>query len=151
MTSLTHTNNHERLLIALALASLYLIWGTTYLGIKWAVEGFPPFLMGAIRFMTAGGLLLLFLWIQKAPFPTVRQWRNSAIVGLFLMGGGMGLVALGQSMGVASGLAATIVASGPMWISLFAGLLGQWPVRMEWAGMVLGLVGVGFLSLEGNL
>jgi drug/metabolite transporter (DMT)-like permease len=54
-------------------------------------------------------------------------------------------------MGVASGLAATIVASEPMWISLFAGLSGQWPVRMEWVGMVLGLAGVGFLSLEGNL
>jgi drug/metabolite transporter (DMT)-like permease len=150
-TPLTHPNNHERLFIGLALASLYLIWGTTYLGIKWAVEGFPPFLMGAIRFMAAGVLLLLFLWLNKAPLPTARQWRNSAIVGLFLMGGGMGLVALGQSMGVASGLAATIVASGPMWISLFAGLSGQWPVRMEWVGMVLGLAGVGFLSLEGNL
>lgn len=152
-TPLTQTQmaSRERLLIAVSLASLYLIWGTTYLGIKWAVESVPPYLMGGIRFVVAGGLMLLVLWLQGAAMPTLRQWRNSTIVGAFLVGGGMGLVSLGQSMGVASGLAATTVASGPMWISLFAGLTGQWPARMEWVGMVLGLAGVGLLSLEGNI
>ena len=67
--------------IALALAAVYLIWGSTYLGIRFALEGgFPPFLLGGIRFTIAGSLMYAFLRWRGVPAPTRAQWRNAAIM-----------------------------------------------------------------------
>ncbi len=136
--------------VILALLSLYIIWGSTYLGIRFAIESFPPFLMAAIRFLLAGGGLFFVLRMRGEPMPTRAQWIGSAIVGALLLGGGNGGVTFAEQW-VSSGLAAVWIATMPLWVALFGGLLGRWPRRWEWLGLVLGFIGVGLLNLEGNL
>ena len=130
--------------------ALYIIWGSTYLVIRFALVGFPPFLMAAIRFLIAGGLLYIFLRVRGAPGPTRAQWIGSALVGCLLLAGGNGGVTFAEQW-VSSGLAAVWVATMPIWAALFGGLWGRWPARIEWLGLLFGFVGVGMLNLEGNL
>jgi drug/metabolite transporter (DMT)-like permease len=131
----------------LALLAVYVIWGSTYLAIRYAIESIPPFLMLGIRFVMAGGSLYLFLRLRGAPAPDRSQWAGSALVGTLLLAGGLGVAAFAEQW-VASGLVALAGAALPLWATLFAGLWGHWPARREWAGLVLGFVGVGLLSLE---
>lgn len=140
----------ENLGVILALLSLYFIWGSTYLAIRFALVGFPPFLMSGIRFLIAGSLLFAFMRWRGAPLPTRSQWIGSALVGGLLLGGGNGGVTFAQQW-VSSGLAAVWVATMPVWAALFAGLWGKWPNRIEWVGLGLGFVGVVILNFEGNL
>ena len=133
-----------------ALAAVYFIWGSTYLGIRYALEGFPPMLMNGLRFVVAGGLMYLWLRYRGMPRPTARQWRHMAYVGLLLIGGGVGLVTIAEDLGVGSGLTATAVAVLPLWAALFAGLFGGWPRPLEWAGLAIGIGGVALLSLESD-
>ncbi|HUP26813.1 MAG TPA: EamA family transporter, partial [Chloroflexia bacterium] len=136
--------------IALAMLSIYLIWGSTYLGIRIALEGFPPFLMGAIRFLVAGAILYIFSRMQGVSSATRTQWKNSAIIGGLLLVGGNGGVSFAEQW-ITSGLAAVWIATMPLWAALFAGLWGRWPNRLEWLGLGMGLVGVGLLNFEKNL
>jgi drug/metabolite transporter (DMT)-like permease len=136
--------------VALALLSLYFIWGSTYLGIRIAIESIPPLLMIGVRFLVAGGILYLVLRVRGVPSPTRSQWMGSAAVGVLLIGGGMGGVATAEQW-VPSGVAAVCIATSPLWMSLFAGLWGRWPVRTEWLGLVLGFVGVVLLNLGSGL
>lgn len=140
----------HRLWLILSLLIVYVVWGTTYLVIRFALEGFTPYWMMALRFLVAGGILMLVLRLRGAALPTPRQWRNAAVVGALLLGGGMGSVALAEES-ISSGLAATLVATSPLWALLFARLWGRVPHRGEIIGVVVGLVGVVVLSLEGNL
>ena len=78
--------------VVLALASVYLIWGSTYLGIRLALDGYPPFLMGGLRFVAAGALLYGFLRWRGHAAPTRAQWRNAMVLGLLLVMLGNGLV-----------------------------------------------------------
>ena len=72
--------------VAIALAAVYLIWGSTYLGIRYALEGgFPPFLLGGVRFVIAGSLMYGFLRWRGVPAPTRPQWGNAAMMGVFLL------------------------------------------------------------------
>src|SRR4051794_8583395 len=80
----------KQLWIGLALFTVYVVWGTTYLAIRFALESFPPFMMMSIRFLVAGSGLFIFLRLRGAPIPTLRQWRSAGIVGALLLGGGMG-------------------------------------------------------------
>src|SRR5262249_10832416 len=134
----------------LALLTVYIIWGTTYLGIRFALESFPPYLMMGIRFTLAGGSLFLFLRLRGATVPTLKQWRSAAIVGGLLIVGAMGSVAIAEQW-VSSGLTATLAATAPMWVMLFGMFWRTIPTRREWIGVVLGIVGVALLSMEGNL
>ena len=136
--------------IVLALLALYLIWGSTYLGIRIAIESIPPLLMMGVRFIIAGGILYLFLRIRGVPNPNRSQWLGSTAVGILLIGGGMGGVATAEQW-VPSSVAAVCIATAPLWISLFAGLWGRWPVRSEWLGLGLGFVGVVLLNLGSGL
>lgn len=140
-----------RLDIAVALLVLYLVWGSTYLGIKFAVAGFPPYLMLALRFGMASFLLGGFLKLRGVPWPSAREMLGSALVGLLLLGGGMGNVSLAESLGAPSGLAAVMVATIPLWLSLFVGLMGERTTRREIVAMVLGLAGVVLLSRAGSM
>ena len=152
-TNLAASGSHPNpspLKIAFALVAVYLVWGSTYLAIRVALESFPPFLMCGIRFVIAGVLLYVVMRMRGAPAPTPAQWRASAVIGTLLMGGGTGAVAFAEQW-VASGLAALEIATTPLWAALFAGIWGRWPSRLEWTGLVLGLLGVGLLNLEGNL
>ena len=96
--------------VALALAAVYLIWGSTYLGIRFALEGgFPPFLLGGVRFIIAGSLMYGFLRWRGVPAPTRAQWGNAAVMGLLLLVLGNGMVNLAEKT-VSSGMAAVAVA-----------------------------------------
>lgn len=133
-----------------ALLAVYLIWGSTYLAIRIALEGFPPFLMAGVRFILAGGALFVFLRGRGTPTPSRRQWLGAAAIGgLLLLGGNGGVVFAEQT--VASGLTALGVATVALWSAVFAGLWGHWPRRLEWVGLVLGFGGVALLNLGGNL
>jgi drug/metabolite transporter (DMT)-like permease len=136
--------------ILLALLAVYIIWGSTYLGMRLALSGFPPFLMGGVRFLSAGALLYGFLRLRGRPRPTLHQWLAGAGSGVLMLVGSNGLVAFSEQW-VATGLAAIALAAVPLWASLFAGLTGRWPRRLEWLGLVLGFAGVLLLNLEHGL
>ncbi|MEU4118060.1 EamA family transporter [Kitasatospora sp. NPDC028055] len=132
-----------------ALAVVYVVWGSTYLGIRIVVETMPSFFSAAARFLTAGLLLVGFLLIRQGPAGlrvSRRQLASAALVGLLLLTGGNGLVVLGETS-VPSGLTALLVAAVPLWmvvLTAFGG--GERPKRAELAGVLLGLVGLGVLS-----
>ncbi len=126
-----------------AFTALYLAWGSTYLAIRIVVETLPPFLMAALRFVIAGGLLLLFLRWRGQPWPTRQQWRTGALVGTLLLFGGNGLVSWSEQS-VASGLTALILATTPRWFVVLEGL-PPWhkrPTPSTVAGLILGFLGV---------
>jgi drug/metabolite transporter (DMT)-like permease len=136
--------------IGLALLAVYLIWGSTYLGIRVALEGFPPFLMAGVRFLFAGTVLYLVLRVRGAPAPSRTQWAGGALLGVLLLVFGNAGVTFAEQW-VSSGLAALGVATVPLWAALFAGLLGRWPGKLEWAGLALGFLGIVLLNLEGDM
>jgi len=139
-----------RVLIPLALFGVYVIWGSTYYGLRVALGGFPPFALAAIRFVIAGGLLYALLCWRGAAPPTRHQWFNCLVTGTLLLGAGNGGVCYAEQT-VASGIAAVAVASAALFMAIFAGLYGQWPNRMEWIGLVIGFVGIVVLNLGGEL
>ena len=137
--------------VALALAAVYLIWGSTYLGIRFALEGgFPPFLLGGVRFIIAGSLMYGFLRWRGMPAPTRAQWRNAAVMGVLLLLLGNGMVNLAEKT-VSSGMTAVAVASAPLWMAVFAAMRGQRPTRMEALGLGIGFVGVLWLNADSSL
>ena len=140
----------SRVLVPLALLALYIIWGSTYLGIRIALESYPPFLLAGLRFLAAGVLLFAFLRLRGVALPTARQWRNAAITGILLLGFGNGLVCFAEQR-VSSGIAAVAVASMPLFSALFSGMYGEWPSRRETLGLVIGFVGVVVLNLGSGL
>ena len=97
-----------------ALIALYLIWGSTYFAMRLVVEGMPPLLSAGIRYTIAGGLMFLFLKWRGAAWPTAVQWRDAGIVGVLLLLGGNGAVALALDQGVSSGMSALVVAIAPL-------------------------------------
>jgi drug/metabolite transporter (DMT)-like permease len=139
-----------RVVIPLALIGVYLIWGSTYLAIRIALADFPPFLMGAIRFLIAGVLMFVVLRWRGIAAPTRQQWFNCAVAGTLLLGFGNGLVCYAEQT-VASGLAAVAVASMPLFAALFAGMYRQWPSGVEWIGLIVGFIGVVVLNFGGDL
>ncbi len=131
-----------------AMATLYVVWGSTYLGIAIAIESIPPFLMLAIRFAIAGSLLLV-LEILRGDLirvrPTRRQVRDASIVGALLLGIGNGFVAFGQ-LTVASGVAALLIALMPVWLAVLGWIYFRDRLpRIVLAGIALGLAGVTLL------
>ncbi|MEO8673528.1 MAG: drug/metabolite exporter YedA [Tahibacter sp.] len=139
-----------RVLVALALISLYLIWGSTYLAIRVALESFPPFGMAAIRFLTTGAVMYAFLRWRGTAAPTARQWRNCAITGTLLLGFGNGLVCYAEQS-VSSGVAAVAVACMPLFAAVFGAYFGHWPRRLEAVGLLIGFAGVVVLNFGGDL
>jgi drug/metabolite transporter (DMT)-like permease len=141
----------NRGLIAFCLFALYIIWGSTYLAIRWALEGgFPPFLMAGTRFMLAGLLLYTVLRLSGHARPTARQWGAGALIGLLLLVMGNGGVVFAQQW-VPSGVAALVVGSVPLWAALFGGLFGQWPGRAERWGLLIGFCGLVLLNLGSDM
>lgn len=136
--------------IALALLAVYVIWGSTYLAVRFALPSIPPFLLTGVRFVTAGAILYLVLRLRGATPPSLRQWGNAALIGLLLMGGGMAGSAYAQQW-VGSGVTALTLATVPLWTALVAGLFGEWPRPLEWSGIAVGLAGIALLNLEGDL
>lgn len=138
------------LAVALALASVYLVWGSTYLAIRVGLEGYPPFLMGSLRFLAASAVFYAFLRWRGHAAPTRAQWKNAAVMGLFMLVMGNGLVNFAEQT-VSSGLAAIAVASMPLWAALFGVMKRQHPSRGEWLGLAIGFVGVVWLNVGSEM
>jgi drug/metabolite transporter (DMT)-like permease len=140
--------------VVLALLSVYLIWGSTYLAIKIAVgeHDFPPLLMGGIRHLIAGGILFAFLRVRGEALPSRAEWLGASVMGIFLLLGGNGGVVIAESdPQIGSGLAALVVATMPLWAALFSTLLGHRLAWREWLGLLIGFSGIVLLNLNGNL
>ncbi|MBV6824147.1 drug/metabolite exporter YedA [Pseudomonas sp. PD9R] len=134
-----------------AFFALYVIWGSTYLVIRIGVEYWPPLLLAGIRFVIAGSLMYAFLRWRGAPAPTWAQWKAAGIIGVLLLACGNGAVSVAEHTGVASGVAALAVATVPLFTLLFGYFWGARNTRLEWAGIALGLIGIGMLNLGSNL
>lgn len=146
----SRSEQRTRLLVALSLLALYVIWGSTYLAMRFALETMPPFLMSGSRFLIAGTLLYTFLRLRGAPRPTAREWGASALVGVLLLVGGNGFIAIAQRS-VSSSVAAVVVATMPLWMALIASVRGQRPSAGEWVGLLIGFAGVIVLNLGSEL
>lgn len=129
--------------IWLALIALYLVWGSTYLGIKIAIETIPPFLQAGIRFLISGALLVIWQRAAGNPLPRPAQWRSAGIVGTLLLLGGNGLVAWAEQT-IPSGVAALIVGSSPMFLTIGEALRpgGVKPNLWVIFGLLIGFLGI---------
>ena len=138
------------LAVAFALASVYVLWGSTYLAIRYALDSYPPFLLGTFRMFTAGALMYAVLRMRGAAPPTSKQWRTLVVLSIFMVLLSNGLVNLAETE-VGSGMAAIAVASMPLFAGVFAMLRGRHPTRSEWVGLVIGFGGVVWLNAGSNL
>ncbi len=139
----TQLKRAPRLHILLAFASIYSVWGSTYLAIRYAVETIPPFLMLGTRYVVSG--ILLFAWsrMRGNANPTARQWRNAGIAGFFLLVCGNGAVGWAEQT-MASGLAALLVSVLPFWLVIIDWVRprGRAPKPLVVAGLALGVIGI---------
>ena len=145
-TSDLPSSNQLRVATVVAFALLYLVWGSTYFAIRIGVQVWPPFTMAGLRFLIAGLLPMLVLRWGGTPWPTARQWRNAAIVGIALSLGGNGLVTWAEQT-VTSSVAALLIAITPMWFVLLDALRpsGRIPSARVLLGLVVGFGGVVYL------
>ena len=135
-----------------ALLIVYVVWGSTYLGIALMIETLPPLLAAGVRYLTAGLLLtfLVYLWARVRSAdpperPTRRQWRSAFVIGTLLLMGGNGFVVLAEQF-IPSGVAAVVIATVPIWLAVFDALLTRRrPSRLVIGGLAAGLIGVGVL------
>jgi len=140
------------LAVAFALAAVYLIWGSTYLGIRFALQGgYPPLLaVSGVRFVIAGTALYAVLRWRGVAAPTRAQWKTLVMMGAMMLLLGNGFVVLAEKT-VSSGLAAVAVASMPLWMGLFGALRGQRSSHQEWLGIGVGFIGVVWLNAGSSL
>ena len=136
--------------VAAALLLVYVVWGTTYFAIGIAVQTMPPLLMNALRFLCAGGVMLLVALWQGHALPTALQWRNAAVVGGCMVFLAMNLTGFAQKLGIGSGLMATVVTTMPMWLALWSRWGGERVPLTSWVGLALGATGALLLALEGD-
>lgn len=143
----------SRFALILGFATIYLVWGSTYLAIKIAVETMPPFLMASGRFLLAGALIAGFIALTRGFHATARQWRDNALIGALLLLGGNGLVSWAEQK-IPSGIATLIISIGPVFIVLLDwavqgifkdGQRGSRPNLATFAGLALGMIGLGLL------
>jgi drug/metabolite transporter (DMT)-like permease len=140
--------------VAAGLGVIYLVWGSTYLGIRLAISTMPPLMMSSIRFLVAGALLYVVA-IRRGDVtgdrPDRRQWLSSLVIGALLLGGGNGGVAWAEQF-IPSGVAALLVSTSPIWMVLLGRLMFgdrvRWPVIV---GVPLGLAGIAILAHPSGL
>ncbi len=138
-------------LLIVAFAAIYLLWGSTYLAIKYVIETLPPFISAGARYLLAGATLFIVGRFSKDyEKPTLAQWRSSAVVGTLLFLGGVGGVVVAEHH-ITSGLAALLVATEPFWVVLLSwlwlkGARPDWRVAL---GLLIGFVGV-YLLMDGG-
>lgn len=132
-------------LLWMCLLATWLVWGSTYLAIKFALLSFPPFFQMGTRFLFAGLVLQAWMCWRGAPWPSRREWRNAVVVGALMLGGGMGGTALAE-VSVGSGLVVAFIAVVPLMIAGLNRLWGVVPGRLEVAGIAVGLTGVLMLT-----
>ncbi|WP_030916127.1 EamA family transporter [Streptosporangium amethystogenes] len=145
-------DSRKTLLVWGALAIVYVVWGSTYLAIMIVIETMPPLLSGAIRFVTAALVLGVAVRLLKGRESFRMTWKEAggaALVGLLLLNGGNGMVAVAEQH-ISSGLAALLVASTPLWLVIFRVLFRDRPQVLTLAGVLIGFGGVAVLSLTGG-
>ncbi|NWF65105.1 MAG: EamA family transporter [Chloroflexi bacterium] len=135
-----------------ALIALWIVWGSTYLAIRFAVETIPPFLHAALRFLVSGAILVIWRRMAGEPLPTQSNWKAAAIVGTLLLVGGNGFVSLAEQT-VPSGIAALMITTSPFWLALFEALRagGTKPSGQAIVGLLLGFSGVFVLIGPGEI
>jgi drug/metabolite transporter (DMT)-like permease len=142
---LSQEHHASRGQIALGFAAVYILWGSTYLGIRFAVASLPPLLMAGTRHLVAGLLLYAIMRMRGTPRPTLVNWRSATLLGTLLLVGGNGLVTLAEQT-VPSGITALMVAAVPFWMVLLnAADKRTWPRLSVLGGLVLGVVGLAIL------
>jgi drug/metabolite transporter (DMT)-like permease len=141
------TASPNPLLVLIALLTVYVIWGSTYLGIRLAIASIPPFFMAGTRYLAAGAAMFFFALLRGAKMPSLIEWRDALILGGCLLLGGNGGVTFAEQY-VPSGTAALLVATVPVFLTIFAWAtkLGPRPSVMVCIGLLLGLLGVSILS-----
>lgn len=141
----------KTIMIVVALLSVYIVWGSTYLGIKIAIETFPPFLMAGIRFLVAGALLYGFVVVKEKRQPKLIEWRDTTIIGTLLLLGGNGLVVIAEKT-IPSSIAAIVIATVPLWMIVIAWLLKSQikPNRSTLIGTLIGFIGVVILMFPSH-
>jgi drug/metabolite transporter (DMT)-like permease len=149
-TSRSTRSTREKVLVAAALVALYLLWGSTYYAMHVALAFLPPFLMAGPRFLVAGVILLTILRWRGATLPTAKQWAAAGVIGVLLLVLGNGFVAIAQRT-VDSGVAATVVATMPLWAAGIGSMWGERPTLREVLGLLAGFVGVATLHHGGSL
>jgi len=127
----------SRWLIAICLASVYIIWGTTYYAIKVGVSDAAPYFLVGTRFVVAGGILILFLRLRRVPWPTLAQWRGAAILGVILLVMGLGSVTVAEQW-VSSGATVALISVMPLMAAAWSGVFGRWPQPIEWLAIAVG-------------
>jgi drug/metabolite transporter (DMT)-like permease len=127
----------------IALLALYIVWGSTYLAIRFAVETIPPFMHAALRFLISGAILYIWRRMAGDEAPTLSNWKAAAIVGAALLLGGNGLVAWAEQT-VPSGIAALMISTSPFWLVLFEAVRsgGVKPTWQSIVGLIMGFGGV---------
>ncbi len=135
--------------VALSLAVVYFVWGSTYLGVHVALGSFPPLLLSGLRNLLAGIGLFVFAMRRRPVMPTLAQVRNAGVVGTLLVGLSSGMLAYGMRT-VGTGTAAVMVATVPLFATLIAAAAGRRVAKGEWAAVALGLVGIAILSHGGG-
>ena len=145
------TASPNPLLVVTALLTVYVIWGSTYLGIRLAIASIPPFFMAGTRYLAAGGAMFLFALFRGAKMPSLAEWRDALIVGGCLLLVGNGGVTFAEQY-VPSGTAALLVATVPVFLTIFAwaSKLGPRPSGMVCIALLMGLLGVSILSRPGT-
>jgi drug/metabolite transporter (DMT)-like permease len=128
--------------VAIALGAVYLIWGSTYLAIRFAIETIPPFLMAAVRYLTAGAMLYAWSRLRGAPRPSLVHWRSAVVLGALLLLLGNGGVVWSEQR-LTSGMVALLICTEPLWIVLFVWTRDRVrPAGRVLLGMLLGLAGL---------
>jgi drug/metabolite transporter (DMT)-like permease len=143
-------NSRKTLLIVIALFFTYVIWGSTYLAIRFGIESFPPFLMAGVRFTIAGILLYLVLRFYGVQNPNKKQWISAGLVGILLPAMGNGTVCYVQQT-VSSSVAALAIATVPIWMAIFSTWWGHHINKQEWVGIAIGFAGILLLNIGGSL
>ncbi|UCD40737.1 MAG: EamA family transporter [Chloroflexota bacterium] len=143
MNSSAKGNSPSGLAIWSAMIALYIVWGSTYLAIRFVVETMPPFLAAGFRFLIAGAVLYAFTRLRGDKAPIRIEWRSAAIIGLFLIVGGNGAVMWAEQR-VASGIASLMIASVPLWIALLDTIRpgGRRPNRWVVVSVIAGFIGI---------
>lgn len=140
----------DRRWVPLALALVYVVWGSTYLAMRVAVAAIPPYLMAGTRFVAVGVLLFAVLWARGAPWPRWREWGGALVVALFMFVVGNGAVSYAEQR-ISSGIAALVCGTMPAWTAALGRFFGEKTSLREWAGLLLGIGGVVVLSLGFDL
>lgn len=140
----------NRRLVILCLSAVYVIWGSTYLAMRIAVEGLPPFFMASTRFILTGSILLGFMKARGAPWPTRREWVMALPIGVLMFVLGNGTVAMAEQH-LSSGVAAVVCGTMPLCVAALSRFFGERVSPREWVALVIGFAGVALLSFGKEL